>query len=222
MPSHRCRTARRAARRSRRSRRAAGSSWSTCRPARGRGASGFTRTIASSMTDGGKTCPHSVSIVCTSAIARSAISASRCPKRPKTGTSTRSPGRTSDTIAASMPARDVPSIEQGRVVPGRPDAAVELLRLGHRRRHERVVLADERRRHRPQHARIRRDRARSHQQARGRVDRARDAVGHCGSGRSSTTVAARRRARRTRAMSVPARETRQTPDGRGSEDARAR
>jgi hypothetical protein len=47
--------------------------------------------------------------VCTSAIARSAISASRCPKRPKIGTSTRSPGRTSEIIAASIPAREVPS-----------------------------------------------------------------------------------------------------------------
>ncbi len=65
--------------------------------------------MASSIADGAKTWPQGTSIVCTSASARSAISARRCPKRPKTGTSTRSPGRTSETIAASMPARDVPS-----------------------------------------------------------------------------------------------------------------
>ena len=70
---------------------------------------GRTRTIASSTTDAGNTCPHGTSMVCTSACARSAISASRCPNRPNTGTRTRSPGRTSDTRAASIPARDVPS-----------------------------------------------------------------------------------------------------------------
>ena len=50
---------------------------------------GRVATMASSIADGVNTCPHSTSIVCTSACARSAISASRCPNRPNTGTSTR-------------------------------------------------------------------------------------------------------------------------------------
>lgn len=70
---------------------------------------GFTRAIASRIADPGNTRPHSASMACTSAPARSAISTSRWPNRPKFGTSTRSPGFTSDRMAASMPAREVPS-----------------------------------------------------------------------------------------------------------------
>jgi hypothetical protein len=61
------------------------------------------------MAETGNTWPQAVSMMCTSAMARSAISARRCPKRPNTGTSTRSPGRSSETRAASIPAREVPS-----------------------------------------------------------------------------------------------------------------
>ena len=70
---------------------------------------GFTRASAASIADVGKTWPQAVSMTCTSAPARSAISTSRWPNRPKTGTSTRSPGLTRETMAASMPAREVPS-----------------------------------------------------------------------------------------------------------------
>lgn len=70
---------------------------------------GRTRLIASSMRSALNTSPHGTSIVCTSARQRRAISHSRCPKRPNTGTSTLSPGRMAETSSASMPAREVPS-----------------------------------------------------------------------------------------------------------------
>ena len=70
---------------------------------------GRTRRTASSICSAVNTSPHGTSIVCTSARQRSAISVSRWPNRPKTGTSTRSPGSSSETSAASMPAREVPS-----------------------------------------------------------------------------------------------------------------
>ena len=73
--------------------------------------------MASSIAKGVNTCPQTVSIVCTSAIARSAISASRWPNRPKIGTRTRSPGRISERIAASIPAREVPSIRSVASLP---------------------------------------------------------------------------------------------------------
>ncbi len=79
------------------------SPWTTARS--------FGRTVrtASSMTEAGNTCPHSVSSVWTSAPQRSAISTRRWPKRPKIGTSTLSPGSRRETSTASMPAREVPS-----------------------------------------------------------------------------------------------------------------
>ncbi len=71
--------------------------------------SGRTRRIASSIADAGTAWPHSASTTWTSPPQRAAISVSRCPNRPKTGTSTRAPGSTSETSAASIPAREVPS-----------------------------------------------------------------------------------------------------------------
>jgi hypothetical protein len=56
-----------------------------------------------------KTFPHSTSMTRTSAPQRRAISTFRWPKRPNTGTSTRSPGSISETSAASIAARAVPS-----------------------------------------------------------------------------------------------------------------
>ena len=74
-------------------------------------------------------------------------------------------------------ARTARAVDQHRrLVAGVPDAPVELLRLSHRGGHERVVLADERGRHRPQHARVRRDRARAHEQPCGRIDRTGEGV----------------------------------------------
>ena len=142
-------------------------------------------------------------MVCTSACARSAISASRCPNRPNTGTRTRSPGRTSDTIAASIPARDVPSTSSGRLVGRREDLAVQRHRLVHVPGHHRVVLADQRRGQGAQHARVGVDRPGTHEQAGGRVHRG----GHAGPPKE--------RARRTRDRSLPRGPTRQTPTGAG-------
>src|SRR3990170_6653466 len=65
--------------------------------------------IAFSSTSGGNTVPHGVSSARTSAPQRFAISTFRWPKRPNTGTSTRSPGSISETSAASIAARAVPS-----------------------------------------------------------------------------------------------------------------
>ena len=73
---------------------------------------GIVAISAASISASVNTVPHSRSITCTSAPARSAISRSRCPKRPKIGTSTRSPGSIIETSAASMPARLVPSISR--------------------------------------------------------------------------------------------------------------
>ena len=73
---------------------------------------GLISTMAASISDGVKTVPHSRSITCTSAWQRSAISRNRLPKRPKIGTSTRSPGSSRLTSAASMPARLVPSMSR--------------------------------------------------------------------------------------------------------------
>ena len=56
-----------------------------------------------------KTVPQGRSMVTTWAPTRSEISFSSSPKRPITGTSTVSPGSTSETIAASIADRDVPS-----------------------------------------------------------------------------------------------------------------
>ena len=70
---------------------------------------GRCRFTASSTCWASNTVPHSVSMVTTSARQRRAISHSRCPNRPKIGTSTRSPGSSTDTSTASMPARAVPS-----------------------------------------------------------------------------------------------------------------
>jgi hypothetical protein len=89
---------------------------SPCTTAR---SAGFTSTIACSIDADVKTPPHSISRVCTSAPARPAISARRWPKRPKIGTSTRSPGATRETIAASMPAREVPSTRSVAELPVR-------------------------------------------------------------------------------------------------------
>ena len=66
--------------------------------------------IPASSSSSGKTEPHSTSMGMTSAPKRLAISTLRCPKRPKIGTSTRSPGSMSEASAASMPARAVPSM----------------------------------------------------------------------------------------------------------------
>ena len=71
---------------------------------------GFTSTMAFSICSGVNTSPHGTSIVCTFAPTRSAISASRWPKRPIIGTRTLSPGRKIEHNTASIPARDVPSI----------------------------------------------------------------------------------------------------------------
>jgi len=79
---------------------------SPCTSATSRGR--WVRT-ASSMRCGSNTVPHSVSMLITSARQRRAISHSRCPKRPNTGTSTLSPGSSTETSTASMPARAVPS-----------------------------------------------------------------------------------------------------------------
>src|SRR5688500_18444291 len=65
--------------------------------------------IAFSSTSGGNTVPHSVSSARTSAPQRFAISTFRWPKRPNPGTSTQSPGSMSETSAASIAARAVPS-----------------------------------------------------------------------------------------------------------------
>ena len=64
---------------------------------------------AASTCSGSNTVPHSVSMVVTSARQRVAISHSRWPKRPNTGTSTLSPGSSTEVSTASMPARAVPS-----------------------------------------------------------------------------------------------------------------
>ena len=71
---------------------------------------GCTRFTSASMASGSNTVPHSVSMAVTSPPQRAAISCSRWPKRPKIGTSTRSPGSIRETRMASMPARAVPSI----------------------------------------------------------------------------------------------------------------
>ena len=75
-------------------------------------ATSFGRTclIAVSICSGVKTVPHCVSRGVTCAPQRVAISTSRWPKRPKIGTRTLSPGSISDTRAASIAARAVPSI----------------------------------------------------------------------------------------------------------------
>lgn len=73
---------------------------------------GATRAIASAIAASGTTSPHGASTVWTSAPSRPRISVSNKPKRPKLITSTRSPGCTSETSAASMPARAVPSTKK--------------------------------------------------------------------------------------------------------------
>ena len=65
--------------------------------------------MAFSSVSGANTVPHPVSSARTSAPQRFAISTLRWPKRPNTGTSTRSPGSMSETSAASIAARAVPS-----------------------------------------------------------------------------------------------------------------
>ena len=64
--------------------------------------------MASSIWSGVKTVPHSASMGRTSPPERAAISHKRWPKRPKTGTKTRSPGAMRDVRMASIPARAVP------------------------------------------------------------------------------------------------------------------
>src|SRR5437870_4868624 len=63
---------------------------------------------AASIASGSMTRPHSAFTGTTSAPQRSAISINSRPKRPHSPTTTRSPGSTSETIAASRPARPVP------------------------------------------------------------------------------------------------------------------
>ena len=70
---------------------------------------GRTAVIASAIRSSGTTSPHGDVDGVDLGPQRSAISTSRWPKRPNRGTSTRSPGRMSDTRSASMPARAVPS-----------------------------------------------------------------------------------------------------------------
>jgi hypothetical protein len=64
--------------------------------------------IACSTAAGVNTVPHSACRVTTSAPTRSEISFKRWPKRPKIGTSTRSPGQISEVSSASIPERAVP------------------------------------------------------------------------------------------------------------------
>ena len=71
---------------------------------------GSTSATTASIRPSGTTSPHGTSTVVTSAPQRWAISTSRWPKRPKQGTTTRSPGASTDTSTASTPARAVPSI----------------------------------------------------------------------------------------------------------------
>ena len=63
---------------------------------------------AASMASGSRIRPHSPRTATTSAPHRSAISIISRPKRPHSPTTTRSPGSTSEPIAASSPARPVP------------------------------------------------------------------------------------------------------------------
>ena len=70
---------------------------------------GFTSMMACSICSSGNTSPHGRSMTCTSASQRSAISLSSMPKRPAQQTSTGSPGAITDTNAASMAEREVPS-----------------------------------------------------------------------------------------------------------------
>ena len=74
---------------------------------------------ARSTVSGSKTRPHSTSIARTSAPERSAISFIRWPKRPKTGTSTLSPGQMSEVSSASTPARAVPLTRNAQWFPVR-------------------------------------------------------------------------------------------------------
>src|SRR5213592_3685360 len=69
---------------------------------------------AASIASGSMTRPHSAFTGTTSAPQRSAISISSRPKRPHSPTTTRSPGSTSETIAASRPARPVPDTGNAR------------------------------------------------------------------------------------------------------------
>src|SRR5207253_2554860 len=69
---------------------------------------------AASIASGSMTRPHSAFTGTTSAPQRSAISINSRPKRPHSPTTTRSPGSTSETIAASRPARPVPDTGNAR------------------------------------------------------------------------------------------------------------
>ena len=70
---------------------------------------GWVSRMASAICWGSNTVPQGTSMVSTLAPQRLAISFSRYPKRPKIGTSTVSPGSTSDTIDASMAPLEVES-----------------------------------------------------------------------------------------------------------------
>ena len=71
---------------------------------------GRCRLTASSMRWGSNTVPHSVSMATTSVRASARDLAQQVPEPgPKTGTSTRSPGTSTDARIASIPARAVPS-----------------------------------------------------------------------------------------------------------------
>ncbi len=73
---------------------------------------GLTRRTASSTASGATTLPHSPSTRVMRASQRAAISDSNRPKRPALTITTSSPGARVETSAASIAARDVPSIRK--------------------------------------------------------------------------------------------------------------
>ena len=100
----------------------------------------------------GRTTPHAVSMVLTSAPQRSAISLSRWPKRPKTGTSTLSPGAISGDQHGLDPGPRGAVDQERPAVGGLEDPAVQRHGLGHVGGERRVELAEQRHRHGAQHA----------------------------------------------------------------------
>ena len=234
-PWRRCRTARRAARRSRRSRRAAGPSWSRCRPARARaGAASLARSPRRSPR-GEHLPPRHLDRVHLGerALGDLGEQVAEPPEDRHEHAVARADERDDRRLDARARRcrRRAASPRCGCPRPrGRAPASRSC------RGHGRVVLADERRRHRAQHPRVRVDgpgpisrraggligpgssaRSRGLHASRERTaawsgETAADAALPRG---AEAHGAARRRARRTSAMSVPRATTRQTPTGAG-------
>ena len=139
---------------------------------------GFLALISFSSLSSVKTVPHSVSTGKTSAPKRRAISTLRWPKRPNTGTRTRSPGSISEASAASIADARGAVDEERPAIRALEYAAIELRDLLHVFAELRIELAEELGAHRAQHAGVGVDRPGTHQQPRGRVEVAHPVLTH--------------------------------------------